>query len=211
MKKKLNLKFLALAIATISASSCSLLNDKQVALPITSNPVGADLYIDGQYYGKTPKIVNLEPSKTYSATAVKEGYGTANIDLETWYSVRGNRGGGDNFRCVLDAVGTMLLIPAIGFYSVHCRDFKLKDYSINIANTGFQSPRSAPPQSNNRGGSNGSYQGYGSSNYPGNNNYPDNNNYGGYGNSQYGGSNYQNDQYNNGGYSAPNNSQYRRR
>src|SRR5690606_21184480 len=107
------------------------------SVPITSNPAGADLYIDGKYYGKTPQIVNLEPSKTYTATAVREGFGTGGVKMEAQYSARGNRGGSDNLRCVLDSM--TIILPVFGWfippYSIHCSDFKEKNYVINIQNT----------------------------------------------------------------------------
>ncbi|MDA0902449.1 MAG: PEGA domain-containing protein, partial [Proteobacteria bacterium] len=196
-----------LAIAAMLViSSCSFLNDKEVSVPITSNPPGADLYINGKYYGQTPKIVKLDPSKDkqYTATVSKRGYGRSNLDLESWYSVRGGRGG-DTFRCVMDALGTMLVIPAFGFYSTHCRDFKLKRYVIDM-----QSDGSVPFSDNYRGG----YQNNNPQNpYQNQQNYPsggyngspyqnggdlNDNSYGGGYNNGYGGQ--YNNQYNNNNY-----------
>ena len=133
MLKKFFSLFLVFAIA-----SCSFLNDKAVKVPFTSNPSGASVYIDGQYRGQTPTSIKLVPDKNYKATIVKRGYGSSNIDLESWYSVRGGRGG-DNTRCVLDALGIMLVIPAFGFYSTNCRDFKKSEYNVNIGRNDFGS------------------------------------------------------------------------
>lgn len=116
--------------------SCSFLNEKTVMVPISSRPSGASVYIDGQYFGETPTKVKLEPSRDYKATIIKKGYGTSNLDLETWYSVRGGRGA-DTTRCILDAMGMMFVIPAAGFYSVHCRDFKQPEYIVDIGNNGM--------------------------------------------------------------------------
>lgn len=122
-------------LAGFLLNSCSLLNDRAISIPIKSSPNGASIYIDGQYYGETPTSLMLEPSKNYRLNLVKKGYGSSSVDLESWYSVRANRGG-DNFRCVMDALGTMLILPIIGFYSVHCRDFKQPEYIVNIGNNG---------------------------------------------------------------------------
>jgi hypothetical protein len=116
------------------ATSCSLLNNKTVTVPVSSSPPGANLYINDQFYGTTPTVVNLVPKGTYRATLVKEGYGSTKINMETWASVRGGRCG-DTFRCVMDAMGTMLVLPAIGFLSVNCRDFKMENYMVTIPNT----------------------------------------------------------------------------
>jgi hypothetical protein len=110
-------------------------------VPISSNPPGADVYIDGAYFGKTPTILNLEPSKNYQATLTKQGYGSSTVNMETWASVRGGRGA-DNTRCVLDALGTMLIIPLFSFLSVHCRDFKQEQYMVDIQNSGGYSSKS---------------------------------------------------------------------
>ena len=120
------------AISLLALVSCSLANKTIVPVSINSNPSGADLYIDGSYYGRTPITLNIEPKKDYNATLMKQGYGKSSLTLETWYSVRENRGGADQARCVLDALGVMLIIPAFGFYSVHCRDFKIPSYQISI-------------------------------------------------------------------------------
>jgi PEGA domain len=125
-------------------SSCAFFNSTKVTLPIASNPPGANVYIDGAYFGKTPTILNLEPSKDYQATLTKEGYGSSTVNLETWASVRGGRGA-DTTRCVLDAMGAMLIIPLASFLSVHCRDFKQEQYMVNIQNSGGYSAK--PPVS----------------------------------------------------------------
>ncbi len=127
MKKK----FIHICLALI-ISSCSFFNEKYVMLPIKSNPTGADIYIDGRHYGQTPMAVQLIPDRDYAATVTKQGYGTSSFSLETFRSVRENRGGKDMVRCVADALGTMLVIPAAGFLSVHCKDFKQKEYFVNI-------------------------------------------------------------------------------
>lgn len=116
-------------------SSCSFFNDKEVLLPIKSRPSGASIYIDGKYFGETPATVKLVPNKTYHATLVKKGFGSSNIDLESWASVRGGRGA-DTTRCVLDSLGFMLFIPAIAFIR-NCRDFKLSEYVVDIGNNDF--------------------------------------------------------------------------
>ena len=141
IKSKLKLKnFPFSLLGILFLCSCSLMNSKSVTVPITSNPPGATLYIDGQIYGQTPTSVTLEPSRTYNASLVKDGYGSAKFDMETWYSVRGGRGG-DTTRCVLDSLGTIFIIPAIASYSSgKCRDFTKESYDIIIPDTGYKSP-----------------------------------------------------------------------
>lgn len=117
-----------------AVSSCSYFNDKQVSLPIKSNPPGASIYIEGRYYGQTPTAVKLEPNKNYQATIAKKGYTTSNITLESWPwgSVRENVGGADMTRCVLDATVAWTIIPLPGLLSSRCGDFKQKEYVANL-------------------------------------------------------------------------------
>jgi hypothetical protein len=131
-------KIISLLLIATSISSCSFFNDKAVTVPISSSPPGASLYINGQYYGTTPTVVKLVPTGTYYATLNKEGYGSAKVSLETWLSVRGGRGG-DSFRCVMDSLGFILVIPAISNV-LNCRDFKLDNYVVSIPNSGNASP-----------------------------------------------------------------------
>lgn len=134
----------------ITITSCSLANNKHVLVPIKSNPSNAAVIIDNQYYGQTPLKAKLIPNKSYHAQIIKEGYKTAHINLESWYSVRGGRKG-ENVRCAMDAMGTMLILPAFGLYSVHCRDFKKREYIGQLTPEAFHINRSitAPEKQNN--------------------------------------------------------------
>jgi hypothetical protein len=133
-----NIQFILIAILI---SSCAMMNEDFVHVPIKSNPSGANVYLGGKYYGTTPMQLKLIPDKNYKATLVKKGYGSSNLLLETWPSVRGGRGA-DTTRCVLDALGIMLIIPAASFFSVHCRDFKKREYLVNIGRNDFSAPQS---------------------------------------------------------------------
>jgi hypothetical protein len=147
------MKKIVSVILLLVLNCCSFANKKTVPLSINSNPSGADLYIDGSYYGKTPITINIEPKKDYSATLMKQGYGKSNLTLETWYSIRENRGGADQTRCALDALGVMLIVPAFGFYSSHCRDFKIPNYQVNIQpNSEMSNQEYSNYPLNNRGG-----------------------------------------------------------
>jgi hypothetical protein len=123
-------------LIAILINSCANFNNKYVTVPIKSTPSGASIYIDNRYLGQTPTTVKLVPDRNYQATIIKKGYGSSTIDMETWYSVRGGRGG-DTTRCALDALGVMLIIPIFSFYSVKCRDFKKSEYAVNIGNNDY--------------------------------------------------------------------------
>lgn len=133
MKNMKLLRQFALIALLTSASSCAyIFNDKEVDVSINSNPPGADVYIEGRNYGKTPVTIHIEP-KSYVATVTKEGYGSAQIQLEWWQAIRDKKGEGG--RCLADALGTMLVLPGFSFASVYCREFKQKEYFVNIPRT----------------------------------------------------------------------------
>lgn len=134
------LKIVSVLIFVQFVSSCAMMyNEKNVDVTINSNPSGADIIIEGMNYGKTPKTINIEP-KNYLVTLSKEGYGTGQIQLESWVTVRNKKG--DGGRCLADALGTMLLVPYYSFYwSGKCKDFKQSEYMINIPYTGGRGAR----------------------------------------------------------------------
>jgi len=123
-------KIIAVASVLILLNSCAFLfNDKNVEVSINSNPQGADIIIEGRSYGRTPAVISIEP-KNYVATLTKEGYGSAQLNLQSWQAIRTKSG--DGGRCVADALGAMLVVPAFSFLSVYCRDFKQPAYSAEI-------------------------------------------------------------------------------
>lgn len=148
---KILAKFVILAVFLQNVASCAFLfNDREVEVVVESMPAGADVIIDGRNYGRTPLILRLEPND-YTATLIKEGYGTTQLRLESWQAVRENRKEGS--RCIADAVGTMFILPALSYWSVYCRDFKQPKYHAVIP---YMGPEGTDPGQVARGG----YEGY---------------------------------------------------
>ncbi len=129
------MKKLFLLFCLFGISSCAFFNDRNVDIAINSNPSGADIFIDGKNYGKTPTVVNIEP-KPQIVTLSKEGYGTGQLKLETWGAVRtdvmGNRTS-DGTRCWLDMMSVVFFFNA---FTTKCADFTQKEYSLIIPNNG---------------------------------------------------------------------------
>ncbi len=112
-------------LLTLGTSSCSYIwNSKEVNVTIGSEPSGADIFIEGRNYGKTPAVIRIEP-KNYNATLVLEGYGSANFQMAAWQDLRSKKA--DATRCILDS---LLIFPV---FSVYCREFKQTTYFIDIA------------------------------------------------------------------------------
>ncbi len=122
---KLLRKFTLLALLSFSCSCAMLFNEKEVDVSIGSNPPGADIFIEGRNYGKTPATIKIEP-KNYTVVLTKEGYGSTQLNIEYWATAR-------NGKCIADMIGTMLIIPYYSFYwSGYCNDFKQKEYFVTI-------------------------------------------------------------------------------
>lgn len=116
------------AILLILSSSCAMMmNDSKTdKVRIDSSPQGADITIDGQYYGQTPSILDIE-AKNYTVKLDKKGYGSASLELSSWLSST-KKG------CVADSLGIIFIIPLYSLYN-YCGEFKQKDNFVQIPRT----------------------------------------------------------------------------
>ncbi len=127
---KLTTKFAAILLLMLSSSCAMMFKDKEVEVKISSTPAGADIFIEGKNYGKTPATLKIIP-KNYTVILTKQGYGSAQLKLESWAAIRDKSG--DRGRCVADALGTMLILPYYSLvYSGACSEFKQKEYFATI-------------------------------------------------------------------------------
>ena len=127
MKKTLLFCFLIL-------SSCSFFNKKTVELSIDSSPRGAEIYINDQYKGETPTIINIPPQENF-VTLNKRGFGSTSFKTPIYIgSIRTKADGSinaDGVRCLLDMVSVIFSFHA---YTGKCSDFKEKQHKIFIPN-----------------------------------------------------------------------------
>ena len=65
-------------ILILILTSCSFFNNKKVSIAIESSPSQAEIYINDQFYGITPIILEVEP-KEMMITLHKRGYGLTNF------------------------------------------------------------------------------------------------------------------------------------
>lgn len=140
-------KILIIASLFFLSSCAAIFNKKEVDLSINSNPSGAQIIIGGANYGTTPATFKITPDK-YTVTLVKQGYGSTDIRLETWQSLRRNTG--EQVSCFMDAMGSLLIFPFISFSSVYCRDFKPSEYSVSIPANGSGSAYTPTSGTSNR-------------------------------------------------------------
>lgn len=121
---------LSLLVLLAASSSCALMmNDKNDKISINSSPSGADIFIEGKNYGQTPATISIE-AKNSTVVLVKEGYGSAQLQLEAWAAIK-------NGACSADMLGAILIVPLYSFqYSGKCNEFKEREYFVTIPRTG---------------------------------------------------------------------------
>jgi hypothetical protein len=143
----------SLFVLLAASSSCALMmNDKNDQVAINSSPAGADIFIDGKHHGQTPANLNIE-AKNSTVVITKEGYGSTQLQLEAWATMK-------NGACSADAMTAILpwsLYSA--FWSGRCNEFKEKEYFVTIPRTGV-----SPTRNSNIGGGYGQ-QGQGRGGY----------------------------------------------
>ncbi|WP_281184917.1 PEGA domain-containing protein [Trichlorobacter lovleyi] len=72
------------SLLSIFAAGCSMPVLKQ-DIPVSTNPVGARIYADGQFAGVTPTRVSLERNRSHILTLVKENYRQADVVITNQY------------------------------------------------------------------------------------------------------------------------------
>ncbi|MCE5264763.1 MAG: PEGA domain-containing protein [Deltaproteobacteria bacterium] len=83
MKSYTRLVFMAV-LALFLASGCSNPILKQ-DIPVSTNPMGAKVYANGQPAGVTPTTVSLERNRSHILTLVKESYRQEDVTIERMY------------------------------------------------------------------------------------------------------------------------------
>ena len=127
---KLLQTFSLLVLLSMSSSCALMMNDKNDQISISSEPSGADIFIEGRSYGKTPATITAE-AKNSTLVLTKEGYGTAQLDLKVFATMK------KNGACSADALGAMLIVPLYSvLWSGKCYQFKERQYFVNIPRTG---------------------------------------------------------------------------
>lgn len=54
-------------------------------IPVTTNPMGAKIYVNGRHTGQTPGQVSLERNRNHVITLVKEGYRQEDVMIQRQY------------------------------------------------------------------------------------------------------------------------------
>jgi len=82
MKFIINLALLGLGVMLASGCSTPILKQD---IPVTTNPMGARIYANGQPMGVTPGTVSLERNRSHVLTLVKENYRQEDVVIERRY------------------------------------------------------------------------------------------------------------------------------
>jgi hypothetical protein len=79
-----SVRVLIALLVLISMSGCAtVLKGSNEKVSFTTDPGGAEIYINGQYMGKTPLQVNLRSKDVYSIEFRKQGYEPKMVQLNS--------------------------------------------------------------------------------------------------------------------------------
>jgi hypothetical protein len=82
LKTKLPALFV-LGIIILMGSGCG--GVLKQAIPVSTNPVGAKVYANGQYVGETPTSIDLERNRDHVVTLIKENYQQKDVVIKKVY------------------------------------------------------------------------------------------------------------------------------
>lgn len=82
MKKNFYLMFYGLILFAVSGCSQSVLKQD---IPVSTNPLGAKIYANGQLVGITPASVGLERNRDHILTLIKENYRQEDVVISKRY------------------------------------------------------------------------------------------------------------------------------
>ena len=80
--KKTGFIILSIIFIITLLNCATMFNDKKPSVSMNSDPAGAKVYINGNYYGETPLTINLAVKKEYFIEFRKGGYETKIYNLD---------------------------------------------------------------------------------------------------------------------------------
>jgi hypothetical protein len=90
IQKRAFKSFIVISIILISLFSfdcATIIHGSKQVVPVSSNPTGAQVTVNGQLYYNTPCELTLERDKPAIVTLTLEGYQTEQIKLEKGFSI----------------------------------------------------------------------------------------------------------------------------
>ena len=120
----------SLAAAMLFTSSCAIIfNKRDVEVTFKSIPDGADVYVDGEKVGNTPVTTRIRPSKDYGVLYIKDGYANREFKIKKVVGNSTLRPTSEYTLCMIDAVGSILIVPMVSVFSNSCAQFDSTTYS----------------------------------------------------------------------------------
>ncbi len=123
------LKFSLVLVMLFSSSCAMIFNKNDVEVNFKSIPDGADVYVDGEKVGKTPVITRIRPSKDYVILYIKDGYANHEFKIKKIIGNSTLRPTSEYSMCVIDAIGSILIVPMVSVFSNSCAQFDNTIYS----------------------------------------------------------------------------------
>jgi hypothetical protein len=81
------LKISLLLIPLLFFNCASLIHGNKQIIPVSSNPTGAQITVNGNLYYNTPCELTLERDKPYIVTLTLDGYQTEQVQIEKGFSI----------------------------------------------------------------------------------------------------------------------------
>lgn len=120
----------SLAVVMLFTSSCAMIfNKRDIEVTFKSIPDGADVYVDGEKVGKTPVTTKIRPSKDYGILYIKDGYANREFKIKKVVGNSTLRPTSEYTMCMIDATGSILILPMISVFSNSCAQFDSTTYS----------------------------------------------------------------------------------
>ena len=83
-----NFVYITLVVISFLSINCAtIVHGTKQQVPISSNPTGAQVTVDGQIYYTTPCLLELERDKAHIVTFTLDGYQTEHIKIESSLSM----------------------------------------------------------------------------------------------------------------------------
>lgn len=121
--------FSAVLVMLFTNSCAMIFNKKDVEVSFKSIPEGADVYVDGEVVGKTPVTTRIRPSKDYGILYIKDGYANREFKIKQVVGNSTLRPTSEYTLCMIDAIGSILIVPMVSIFSNSCAQFDSTTYS----------------------------------------------------------------------------------
>ncbi len=106
-----------------------IFNKRDVEVKFNSYPKGAKVFIDGEEVGETPVSVMVKTDHNKLVLYAKNGYANREFWIKKVIGDSRLRPKAEYTMCIIDAVGSILILPIVSVLSDSCAHFDSNVYS----------------------------------------------------------------------------------